>query len=193
MEEIRKEINYSSTHEEIIHNCNIDLRTLGYEESIELDSYLEQEQFLDKYDNSINMEFDLYDEIVEKIEYYKRIYEEFPFIKHSIEEYLLDYLEDAITAYKENNWRIYYQIKERIKSFNAENCFIEIIGKRIGFCQYIDTLNLELDNYKEELEKLNYQDIISQIEKEASDKKYYEYGKRQYHHLQDDDKKEKNA
>ena len=182
--EVLYEIDSSMSKEEIIHNCNIDLRSLGLKEQIEL-SNIEVDSYLDKYTNSINTDFDIYDLISNLIDKIKEEYQDYPFVKHSIEEYLLDYLEDAITAYKNGDWEIYDLIKEKILSFDIDTYIVEIIGKRIGFCQYLDSKELELDNtdYKSELQQLNYQSIIPIIEEEANNKKYYEYGKRQYHNL----------
>ena len=185
LDEILDEINHSLTKEEVLHNCNIDLRELGYEEKIELDDYIDDDILLDKYFNSINLNFDIYEIVSKKIEEYKVQFQNFPFVRHAVEEYLLDDLELSIDAYKDNNWDVFLAIRDKVMDFSLEENLIEIIGKRIGFYQYINSIDLDLDyyDYQQELKELGYEELLPIIQEEAKEKKYFQYGKNQFERL----------
>lgn len=182
IKELLEQIDYSLSEEQVLHNCNIDLKKLGFSNPIETEKYKEDYSNSNKYINSINMNFIIYDLVMEKVEYYKKKYQDYPFIKYAIEETLLDYLEDGMKAFRESNWKSYQLIEKEINYFHVDESLLEIIGKRIGFIQYLDTMGYELDdyNYQQELKDLGFRNMIPIIEKEAKERKYYNYGKKQY-------------
>ena len=185
IDNILEDINYSLSKEQIIHNCNVDLKKLGCDEMIDNnDSYIDYSK-QDKYVNSINLDFDIYDIVTEKIDLFNQQFQNYPFIKHSIDEFLLDYLERAIEFYKDCDWGSYLLIRNKVNNFNFEDCLEEVIGKRIGFCQYIQSIDMDLDHfdYRNELISLGYQDRLIKIEDEANNRKYFQYGKDQYEKL----------